>query len=549
MGKLRSCACFLVYFWCLTIFTKQCFGLTDAVDTVNAEFLWQQGYTGSGVEIAVIDLHQADSSHPALSGNFLGARNFANGAGWLASHATAVTGAAVSQDPNRLGVAYGAGWWTGQTTNRAGIAPQQEAMTVSAETFAQGLGLLINGNPNPAEVVTMSIGIGGSDTALDQWSLALDHIVDTIGTTVVVAAGNDGPASSSFPGPPGTAYNIISVGATGGTGASISENYTQIAPYSSRGPTTDGRSKPDIVAPGSLVELPTLGGAWVVASGTSFAAPIVAGGSALLIDMGLDLGFDIDAKVIKSVLLNSADKLSGWGHSPTAPLDPDFGAGQMNLEAAYFQYSAGEQEAGIVSPLGWDHATLLGSSPHTYEINSSVPVGVTISATLTWNREVMTDVEDIYSAVYTASALENLELFLYDTSDLVNPVASSISSVDNVEHLYLSAPAAGHYVFEVRAAGGSVANPASYSLAWDVDVPESRPGDFDFDGDVDGFDFLKWQRGESPSPLSVTDLTDWQNYYGAPPLTAASTAVPEPNTWVFSLGATVGTLVRWRRTV
>ncbi len=60
-------------------------------------------------------------------------------------------------------------------------------------------------------------------------------------------------------------------------------------------------------------------------------------------------------------------------------------------------------------------------------------------------------------------------------------------------------------------------------------VPEPLAGDFDRDGDVDGADFLKWQRGESPNPLSAPDLTDWQANYGTvAPQTATSTAVPEP---------------------
>jgi hypothetical protein len=40
-------------------------------------------------------------------------------------------------------------------------------------------------------------------------------------------------------------------------------------------------------------------------------------------------------------------------------------------------------------------------------------------------------------------------------------------------------------------------------------------GDFDGDGDVDGRDFMIWQRGGSPAPLSSNDLTDWQGNYGA----------------------------------
>jgi hypothetical protein len=53
-------------------------------------------------------------------------------------------------------------------------------------------------------------------------------------------------------------------------------------------------------------------------------------------------------------------------------------------------------------------------------------------------------------------------------------------------------------------------------------------GDFDGDGDVDGRDFLRWQRGGSPNPLSAGDLALWQAGYGNSPL-AAIGAVPEPS--------------------
>jgi hypothetical protein len=53
------------------------------------------------------------------------------------------------------------------------------------------------------------------------------------------------------------------------------------------------------------------------------------------------------------------------------------------------------------------------------------------------------------------------------------------------------------------------------------------PGDFDLDGDVDGRDFLTWQRNPS-----MGDLSDWQGNYGFSSLTAASTAVPEPGSLI-----------------
>jgi len=55
-------------------------------------------------------------------------------------------------------------------------------------------------------------------------------------------------------------------------------------------------------------------------------------------------------------------------------------------------------------------------------------------------------------------------------------------------------------------------------------------GDFDVDGDTDGWDFLKWQRGEVSSPPSASDLAAWEANFGTvTPLLAASAAVPEPS--------------------
>lgn len=69
-------------------------------------------------------------------------------------------------------------------------------------------------------------------------------------------------------------------------------------------------------------------------------------------------------------------------------------------------------------------------------------------------------------------------------------------------------------------------------------------GDFDFDGDVDGADFLAWQRGESANPLSAADLDAWEGNFGAvAPLAAASTAMPEPTTAALLMVAATGLLL------
>ena len=80
---------------------------------------------------------------------------------------------------------------------------------------------------------------------------------------------------------------------------------------------------------------------------------------------------------------------------------------------------------------------------------------------------------------------------------------------------------------------------------------ESIHGDFDLDGDVDGADFLMWQRGESPNQLSQSDLADWgANFGAAASLSASSFQVPEPATaLMLMLGMAVMMFAGGRTTV
>ena len=64
-------------------------------------------------------------------------------------------------------------------------------------------------------------------------------------------------------------------------------------------------------------------------------------------------------------------------------------------------------------------------------------------------------------------------------------------------------------------------------------------GDFDSNGDVDGADFLLWQRGGSPSPLSPADLADWEANYATTLAVSSATAVPEPSSTIL-LGIALG---------
>lgn len=59
-----------------------------------------------------------------------------------------------------------------------------------------------------------------------------------------------------------------------------------------------------------------------------------------------------------------------------------------------------------------------------------------------------------------------------------------------------------------------------------VDPSANDPGDFNADGDVDGADFLAWQRGEVTNPPDPNDLSNWQSNYGV--ISPTTAAVPEP---------------------
>jgi hypothetical protein len=85
--------------------------------------------------------------------------------------------------------------------------------------------------------------------------------------------------------------------------------------------------------------------------------------------------------------------------------------------------------------------------------------------------------------------------------------------------------------------------------------PVGNPGDFDGDGDVDGQDFLCWQRGDSLHPFDAADLADWRAYFGVGQISsgASSSTIPEPAAWILlALGTTAamfrGFVVAPRRT-
>jgi serine protease AprX len=150
------------------------------------------------------------------------------------------------------------------------------------------------------------------------------------GITVVAAAGNMGTASDAVSYAPGNDPYVITVGAVDDQ-ATADNSDDVVADWSSQGTTQDGFAKPDVVAPGahiistlapnsdfaSLCPTCVIDGSYFQVSGTSLAAPIVAGVAADLIAAHPDWTPDM----VKGALVNTATQLSG-------------GAAEVNATAA-----------------------------------------------------------------------------------------------------------------------------------------------------------------------------------------------------------------------
>jgi len=200
---------------------------------------------------------------------------------------------------------------------------------------------------------------------------------------IVFAAGNDGSGASTV-GWPGTAKNIITAGASEnvqafggpdfcGIGDDGADNAHDIIFFSSRGPTADGRKKPDLMAPGTHVsggvaqaagqraEPPgnpngqalscfdglgvcagpgsnffPLGQQWYTASsGTSHSTPAIAGGAALLRQYFINQGVaPPSAAMTKGYLMNSARYMTGSGAGDNL-WSNNQGMGLMDLGMAF----------------------------------------------------------------------------------------------------------------------------------------------------------------------------------------------------------------------
>ncbi len=263
----------------------------------------------------------------------------------LNGHGTHVAGSVLGS-----GVNSGSNPAANQYTNsEAGVAPQARLVFMAMNTDG-GPGIQCvpsNGNyialgyQQGARISSNSWGSATNGAYTFNDRMVDDYIWRNRDYLVLFAAGNSGPNPQTV-GSPGSAKNIISVGASENNRpelGQLSDNPNTVASFSSRGPTADNRIKPDVVAPGTNI-LSVLGGSarglspaapgsrYAFSSGTSMATPLTAGAATLVREWLVNHRSvrNPSAALLKALLIHGAFQLPG-----TTTPNPNSGWGRVDL--------------------------------------------------------------------------------------------------------------------------------------------------------------------------------------------------------------------------
>jgi serine protease AprX len=329
---------------------------------VDAPRAWSQlGVTGRGVGVAVVD--SGVYPHPDLAGRIVAAIDFTLEAPTvsnipltdLGGHGTHVAGL-IAGDGTRSGGLY------------TGVAPNANIIDVrvidarggsNVSIILRGLQwILANRSTYNIKVVNMSLGATPTGSYKSDLMATAAEILNFAGVAVVVSAGNSGPVAGTITTPAVDPY-VITVGA-------LDDNDTPLrtddlmATFSSRGRTLfDNLAKPDLVAPGrrmislrapgseldalfperQVTVLGAVSADYYRLSGTSMAAPVVAGTIALMLERNPTLTSAQIKKRLKSTVTplsfgTSADRgvglVNSYGAAASVITEKEYGAGRVS---------------------------------------------------------------------------------------------------------------------------------------------------------------------------------------------------------------------------
>ncbi len=301
-----------------------------ALDALHVRSLWNRGLTGAGRLICSFDTG-IDGDHPALAAKWRGNNGGTVAESWFAPHGAATPVDNIGHGTHVMGIMEAS-----TATDTIGICP--DAQWISAAVIDQGVSFSttiadilsafdwvlnpdgdINTIDDVPDVICNSWGVPrGIYSDCDQtfWN-AIDN-VEAAGIVTIFAAGNEGPNARTMRNPADRAsspVNTLSVGA-------IDPLTGLVADFSSRGPAScDGVTiKPELVAPGVLVYSTYKDGTYKFMSGTSMAAPFVAG----LVALMRQYNPDATVSEIKQALLQAAVDMGPVGE------DNSYGRGMVD---------------------------------------------------------------------------------------------------------------------------------------------------------------------------------------------------------------------------
>jgi uncharacterized repeat protein (TIGR01451 family) len=288
-----------------------------SLQVIHAPEVWAAGYTGQGIVIGGQDTGY-DWDHPALQDKYRGWDGATADHNYNWHDAIHSGGGVCGPDSlvpcddgyhgtHTLGTMVGEGYDTSGDLRQFGVAPG--ARWIGCRNMDRGFGTpatysecfqwfiaptnLSGQEPRPdlaPDIINNSWHCPVSEGCTDvNVLLAVVNNVRAAGILTVQSAGNSGPTCSTIRSPAGIYDASFTIGAT--------DNNDLIASFSSRGPVSvDGsnRLKPDVSAPGVSIFSTQPGGGYRYLSGTSMAAPHVAGLAALLLSARPDLRGHVD---------------------------------------------------------------------------------------------------------------------------------------------------------------------------------------------------------------------------------------------------------------
>jgi len=428
------------------------------VDAARVTF----GKTGAGIKGCIVDTG-VDRNHEQLNRQtipFFDAVNGATDAYDDQGHGTHVAstafgdGSGGTSAPRYRGVAPDVLLYAAKVLDASGSGSESQVIAGIEWCAAQRV-----------HIISMSLGSAAPSDGLDALSQAADAAA-AAGVVVVVAAGNSGDQPGSV-GAPGAAAQAITVGAcaerSAPAGAPNHSDGVYLTYFSSRGPTLDGRVKPDICAPGDSITAAKAGTVsnYVTYSGTSMATPFVAGTVAL----GLQARAMTPAEVRQLLEATAQDR-------GPAGKDNDWGAGLLDAYAFVARASGVADYAPTAFPTYRRIPASVGNYglwTHSFNI-SAADLGVPIAASIMIDGEAKCSLS-LLGICFSAQWDPDLDAKLIDPNGVLLADSNCLAddecgTIGRQETLHAMPTVAGSYTVQVFPASdsGNQGKGGSFSL-------------------------------------------------------------------------------------